>query len=44
MPTRTCRGTAAAVVGFGDRLDQLQPRPDRPLSIVLMRLRIAEIN
>ena len=28
----------------GHRRDQLQSRPDRPLGVVLMRLRIAEIN
>ena len=28
----------------GHRRDQLQPRPHRPLGVVLMRLRIAEID
>ena len=42
MPTRVCSG--AAGLQRTDRRDQLQPRPHRPLGIVLVRLRIAEID
>ena len=42
-----CRhGFAAELAAFNalDRCDQLQPGPYRPLGVVLMRLRIAEID
>ena len=42
MPTRVCSG--AGVLSVGHRRDQLQPRPHRPLGVILMGLRIAEIN
>ena len=42
MPTRVCSG--AAGLQPADRSDQLQPRPYRPLGIILVRLRIAEIH
>ena len=42
MPTRVCRGA----LDFNplDRFDQLQPRPHRPLGVVLVGLRIAEVH
>ena len=42
MPTRVCSG--ARVLSAVTARDQLQPRPHRPLGVVLMRLRIAEID
>ena len=42
MPTRVCSETAR--LEHAHRRDQLQPRPDRPLGIILMRLRIAKIH
>ena len=42
MPIRTCRVTRASEAA--DRLDHRQPGAHRPLGIVLMRLRIAEID
>ena len=41
IPSGYCRASRA---GFGYRRDQLQPGPHRLLGIVLMRLRISEIN
>ena len=43
MPTRTCSGSPATSE-LRHRLDQRQPRPHRALRIILVRLRIAEIN
>ena len=42
MPTRVCSG--APDFNAPTACDQLQPRPHRPLGIVLMGLRIAEIH
>ena len=42
MPTRVCSETVR--LQLGHRGDQLQARTHRPLGVVLMRLRIAEIN
>ena len=42
MPTRVCSG--ALVFSSADRLDQLQPRPHRPLRVILVRLRITEVD
>ena len=42
MPTRVC--SEARRLEPGHRRDQLQPRPHRPLGVVLMGLRIAEIH
>ena len=42
MPSRTCRSSRAGK--SADRLDHRQPGAHRPLGIVLMRLRIAEID
>ena len=42
MPTRVCSG--AMVLQLANRFDQLQSGPYRPLGVVLMRLRIAEID
>ena len=42
MPTRVCSGTARLEPAH--RRDQLQPRPHRPLGVILMGLRIAEID
>ena len=42
MPTRVCSG--ARGLEPSHRRDQLQPRPYRPLGVILMRLRIAEID
>ena len=42
MPTRVCSG--ARVLSRAHRCDQLQPRPHRPLGVVLMGLRVAEIH
>ena len=42
MPTRVCSG--ALGLQRSHRCDQLQPRPHRPLGVVLMGLRIAEID
>ena len=42
MPTRVCRG--AFVLSARTAPDQLQPRPNRPLGIILVGLRIAEIH
>ena len=42
MPTRVCSGTAG--LQPSDRCDQLQPRPYRPLGVILMGLRIAEVH
>ena len=43
MPSRTREPAATGSVG-ADRVDDREPRPDRALGIVLMRLRIAEID
>ena len=42
MPTRVCSG--ACVFRAAHRRDQLQPRAHRPLGVVLMGLRIAEVD
>ncbi len=42
MPTRVCRG--AGDFSAVNRRDQFQPRAHRPLGVVLMGLRIAEID
>ena len=42
MPTRVCSG--ALDFSPPTARDQLQPRPHRPLGIVLVRLRIAEVD
>ena len=44
MPTRTCKGLAAAIVELRHRLDERKPRPHRALGIVLVGLRITEIE
>ena len=44
MPTRTCSGAPAAVLSFGDGLDDRKPGPDRAFGIMLVGLRIAEIG
>ena len=44
MPTRTCRGAPARRPKPGHRLDERQPGAHRALGIVLVRLRIAEID
>ena len=42
MPTRVCRGLGRRERGH--RIDQLKAGPNRTLGVILMRLRIAEIN
>jgi hypothetical protein len=42
MPTRVCSG--ALGLQPTHRLDQLQPRPDCPLRIILVCLRVAEVH
>ena len=42
MPTRVCNESRS--LQRADRCDQLQPRPYRALSVVLMGLRIAEVD
>ena len=42
MPTRVCRGDWD--FNSTHRCDQFQPRPYRPLCVVLMGLRIAEVH
>ena len=42
MPTRVCRG--AGDLSAAHRRNQLQARPHRPLGVILMRLRIAEVD
>ncbi len=45
MPTRACeRHVRDAGRSRADRLDQLQPGAHRPLGIVLVRLRPAEVG
>src|SRR5262252_3090770 len=44
IPTRTCIGSPAVGVEPGHRLDQRQPGPNRPLGVVLVGPRIAEIG
>ena len=44
IPTRTCNGAPRRGVEPGHRLDQRQPGPHRPLGIVLVGPRIAEIG
>ena len=42
MPTRVCSGRTG--LQSAHRLDQLQPRPYRPLGVILVGLRIAEVD
>ena len=44
MPTRAASGSPAGVSSPRQRLDQREPGPDRPLGLVLVRLRPAEIG
>ena len=44
MPTRAASGSPAGVVTAGQRLGQRQPGADRPLGLVLVRLRPAEVG
>ena len=42
MPTRVCKRTGR--LQFTDRCDQFQPSPHRSLGVILMSVRIAEVD